>query len=355
MSGNGSTAPALIGRVDAAVAGLPPSAFAFVMASAITALGFDLLDQAAISLTLLVFAVTGGVVLVIATVWRLASHRSNVMSDAGNPAKTFGFFTTVAAANVIGAYLSMSGRFTGFAVLALFSAVLWLLLTYALPSAVVLGHGDKSVMADVSGSWFLWVVGTQSVATSAAIAAGRWHPEIMGSIAIGLWGVGIALYLLVATLVTLRMLVRENVPTGLSPTYWIYMGATAISVLAGSRILLLPADLPIMQATRHFVAGMSYVLWSLGLWWIPLLLIFGLWRHMVRRVPLKYEAALWSIVFPLGMYSVASMLYGATQDIAFMIRIGQTGIWIAGVIWMVSTVVMVRSGLRWFAGGQAGG
>ncbi|HET8795485.1 MAG TPA: hypothetical protein VFM62_03825, partial [Arthrobacter sp.] len=126
MSGSGSTAPALMRRVDGAVAVLPPSGFAFVMASAITALGFDLLDQAVISLTLLVFAVTGGVVLAVATVWRLAAHRSKVMSDAGNPAKTFGFFTTVAAANVIGAYLSMSGRFTGFAALAVFSAVLWL-------------------------------------------------------------------------------------------------------------------------------------------------------------------------------------------------------------------------------------
>lgn len=336
-------------RLDGAVAELPPSAFAFVMASAITALGFDLLDRVAISVTLLVFAVIGAATLVVATIWRLASHRSKVMLDAGNPAKTFGFFTIVAAANVIGAYLSMSGLFTGFAALAVFSAVLWLLLTYALPSAVVLGHGDKSVMADVNGSWFLWVVGTQSVATSAAIAGGRWHPEIMGSIAIGLWGVGIALYQLVATLVTLRMLIRENVPTGLSPTYWIYMGATAISVLAGSRILLLPSDLPIMQATRHFVAGLSYVLWALGLWWIPLLIIFGLWRHLARKVPLKYEAALWSIVFPLGMYSVASMLYGATQDIAFMIRLGQAGIWVAGAIWVVSTIAMVRSGLKWMS------
>ncbi len=155
-------------RLDGAVAELPPSAFAFVMASAITALGFDLLDRAVISVTLLVFAVIGAVTLAGATVWRLAGHRSKVMLDAGNPAKTFGFFTIVAAANVIGAYLSMSGLFTGFAVLAVFSALVWLLLTYALPSAVVLGHGDKSVMTDVNGSWFLWVVGTQSVATSGA-------------------------------------------------------------------------------------------------------------------------------------------------------------------------------------------
>ncbi|HET7414807.1 MAG TPA: tellurite resistance/C4-dicarboxylate transporter family protein [Arthrobacter sp.] len=340
--------PPLVQRTDAAVRNLPPASFAFVMATAITALGFDVLDQRIISLTLISIAVAGGVVLMIATVWRLVRHTDQVLADIRNAAKTFGFFTIVAACNVVGAYASMSENVVVFTWLAVFSAVVWIFLTYALPANVLLTHGDRSVLTDVNGSWFLWVVGTQSVATSSAIAARHFHPEIMSAVAIGLWGVGIALYMIVATLVTLRMLVRENVPTGLSPTYWIYMGATAISVLAGSRILLLPLDLPVMEAAALFVSGMSFLLWSLGLWWIPLLIIFGIWRHFIRKVPVTYEAALWSIVFPMGMYSVASILYGATRDLEFMIRVGQTGIWLAALVWLLATVAMLRAGMRWY-------
>lgn len=343
-----STSTRLFQRTDAAVGNLPPSSFAFVMATAITALGFDLLDRRAISLTLISIAVAGGIVLMAATVWRLVRHGRRVMDDARNAATTFGFFTIVAACNVVGAYASMSGNVTAFTWLAIFSAAVWLLLTYILPANVLLTHGDRSVLSDVNGTWFLWVVGTQSVATSSAIAARHFHPEVMSAVSIGLWGVGIALYMIVATLVTLRMLVQENLPTRLSPAYWIFMGATAISVLAGSRILLLPMDLAVMRVAGQFVSGMSFLLWSLGLWWIPLLIVFGIWRHFFRRVPVTYEAALWSIVFPLGMYSVASILYGLTGELEFMIRVGQTGIWVAGVVWVLSMIAMARAGMRWY-------
>ncbi|WP_162144865.1 tellurite resistance/C4-dicarboxylate transporter family protein [Arthrobacter castelli] len=338
----------LVQRTDTVVRNLPPAAFAFVMATAITALGFSVLDKRAISLALISVAAAGGVVLMIATIWRLVRHADSVMDDVGNASTTFGFFTIVAACDVLGAYASMSGHVVAFTVLAVFGAAVWLLLTYALPARVLLVHGDRSVLNDVNGSWFLWVVGTQSVATSAAIGARHFHPEVMSAVAVGLWGVGIALYMIIATLVTLRMLVRENPPSGLSPVYWIYMGATAISVLAGSRILLLPEDLSVMRATEHFVSGMSFLLWSLGMWWIPLLIVFGIWRHGIRRVPVTYEAALWSIVFPMGMYSVASILYGATRSMEFMVRVGQTGIWVAALVWALATVAMIRAGMRWF-------
>ncbi len=332
-----------------AVRTLPPASFAFVMASAITALGFRIIERDVVSLILFYCSMGGAFLLTVATIWRLVRYRANVISDGKNPTKTFGFFTIVAAANVLGAYLS-STEFAAFAsALFVFAALVWLIFTYLLPALVLFGHGERSVMEDVNGSWFLWVVGTQSVATAAAISALSFHPELLGSVAVALWGVGIALYLLVATLVTLRMLVSENSPTNLSPTYWIYMGATAISVLAGSRILLLPDDLPIMVTSGAFVSGMSFLLWALGLWWIPLLVIFGIWRHGVRRAPLKYETGLWSIVFPLGMYSVASMFYGVEKDLEFMIGIGHVGIWVAGLVWLLSTIAMLRAGSRWWA------
>ena len=60
-------------------------------------------------------------------------------------------------------------------------------------------------------------------------------------------------------------------------------------MLAGSQLLTLPAEFPSVVSTRSFVAGASFVLWAVGMWWIPLLVVFGIWRHLVRRYPLRYE------------------------------------------------------------------
>ena len=32
----------------------------------------------------------------------------------------------------------------------------------------------------------------------------------------------------------------------------------------------------------------------------------GVWRHIISRVPLRYHPSYWALVFPLGMYGVAS-------------------------------------------------
>lgn len=73
----------------------------------------------------------------------------------------------------------------------------------------------------------------------------------------------------------------------------------AITVVAGARIVQM-ADAPMVQATRGLIAGTCVVFSAFGSWLIPLLLAVGLWRHVVRRVPMRYESTLWSIVFPPG-------------------------------------------------------
>jgi hypothetical protein len=64
----------------------------------------------------------------------------------------------------------------------------------------------------------------------------------------------------------------------------ILMGATAISVLAGAGEVALPKTIPVIAATAGFTEGFSFGLWAFGTWWIPLLLILGLWRHVHRHV-----------------------------------------------------------------------
>ena len=89
--------------------------------------------------------------------------------------------------------------------------------------------------------------------------------------------------------------------------------------------------------------GQFHMLWAFGVWWIPILVIFGLWRHAVKRYPVRYESELWSMVFPLGMFSVASIHLGKLLGLPVVHDMGVICTWIAGAAWLAVTVMMVRS------------
>ena len=55
-----------------------------------------------------------------------------------------------------------------------------------------------------------------------------------------------------------------------------------------------------------FVKGFTLMFWATATWWIPMLVILGVWRHVYRRFPLRYDPLYWGAVFPLGMYTVCT-------------------------------------------------
>jgi tellurite resistance protein TehA-like permease len=332
-------------RVARAVRDLHPGYFAFVMATGIISEGTFLLGPSWLSRALLAAASAGLVVLGAALAARLAFFRSNVAADIKAPDRVFGFFTITAGLNVLGARLALTGHPLVTAMLAGVAAAVWLLLTYGVPASMLLNRTRDSVLGGVNGSWLLWIVATQSLSVSAAVLVPAWPSQaaLLAPVAAGLWCVGLLLYLLVVTLILLRWLTVPMTPATLGPPYWILMGATAISVLAGAKDLGLPADLPVVRATAGFVEGFTFALWAFGTWWIPLLVILGLWRHVRRHWPLTYEPTLWSVVFPLGMYSVATLTFGKVAHLAFMEPLARFTIWVAVAAWaLVAAAFLAR-------------
>lgn len=330
-------------RLVTAVKKLPPGAFAFVMATGIVAAAFSLLGQSTITLILFAIAVFGLLVLMVSLIWRIIRHWDLVHADARNPAIAFGYATIVAALNVVGA-LFFSFAPTVTIVLLCVSVPFWIVLTYGIAAAMMLGpqhHGPPAAKAN--GSWFIWVVATQSVSVVTGIIDQGLGANILGVIAVGMWSVGVVLYILLTVIITLRLLTTTQDAFGVRPTYWVYMGATAITVYAGWSILSLLGELPIMMATHDFISGFTFMLWAFGVWWIPVLVIFGLWRHVVKRYPIRYESELWSMVFPLGMFSVASIHLGELLGLPVVHDMGVICTWIAGAAWLVVTALMLWS------------
>lgn len=325
----------------------PPAAFSFVMATgivsaALTDAGWQLASQ-----ILLWIAAGGLVVLTIGLVGRILSRPREVVANFRNPHLGFGYLTMVAALNVVGAGFHETAPAVTWWLAAL-SVPLWLFLGYGVPLSMMLrtevGDSPLPRLLAVDGTWFLWVVSTQSLAVAAATLAGDGgNVRILSDAAVAFWGIGIMLYLTLTTLVILRLLTGGENAGGIVPANWIFMGATAITVLAGSMILHLPRGVPVLDLAGPTVGGISYLLWAFGLWWVPLLVAFGIWRHMVRKEPLRYSTALWSIVFPLGMFSVATFRFGDVNDMPLVAVIGSWANWVAVAIWALVAAGMIRT------------
>lgn len=334
-------------RLRAEVANLDPACFNFVMATGIVSTAAGALHLAWISVPLLPVAAVGYLILCVITAWRLIRYPGRVLADASQETRAFGFFTFVAGGNVLAIRLANAGLEVPALALMVLSAAAWVLLTYGLLARLAVVTGKPGLRA-ASGGWLLWVVGTQSVGAAAAAIASE-HASVASDftfVAAGMWAVGVILYLVLIAIIMARLLLVDLPPEQLSHPYWIAMGATAITVLTAARILgLHHVQFPIPTPVE---SGVTFMLWAFGSWWIPLLLSLGLWRYLLRRVPLTYQVALWSIIFPLGMYATASYAFGVVAGIGALVVIARIEIWFAVAAWLLTFAGMLFAARRLF-------
>lgn len=330
-----------------AIEHLSPGYFALVMGTGIVSIGLHLTGFVLLSVILLWIAAVSYVALWVLYIWRAISHRSAMLHDLRGPEMAFAYFTVVAGTNVLAVRLTQEGL-VGIALpLFLFAAVLWFVFGYVLPWQVFMTRDGKPILARTNGTWFIWAVASQSLAIGMSqvqpyFAEGaKW----VGLLAVLSWSVGVALYAGVAMLVLLRIIHYGITPKEFEPPYWVAMGAMAIAVVAGTNIIDMQST-PMVDATRALIAGTVVVFWSFCVWLIPMLIGAGVWRHVIHRVPLTYVPTMWSIVFPVGMFAVASINLGRVDALPLVEVIGDGALVIAVLVWALVFFVMTRSVLR---------
>jgi tellurite resistance protein TehA-like permease len=92
--------------------------------------------------------------------------------------------------------------------------------------------------------------------------------------------------------------------------------------------------------------GVTLALWAWSSWWIPTLVVFGIWRHAICRVPITYHPGYWSLVFPLGMYTVATYRVALVMHLSFLDGIPAVMVWVALAAWTATMAGLVRSSGR---------
>jgi tellurite resistance protein TehA-like permease len=331
---------------------LHPGNFAMVMASGIVSVGLANLGFEVLAELLYYFAVFIWLSLLVLSTARAVVHFSAVRVDLLNPRMVFSYFTLVAATAIVGLLWHAHGH-VQLAILCWWIAFLsWSALLYLSFSVLTFLTHEHNVNI-VHGGWLISIVGTQSLVLLGARIApelGPYSSFMMIEIHM-LWGLGLAFYGIFVTLFCYRIFFLTLKPDQVSPLLWVVMGAAAICANAGTSLLTGNPGLPFLVAQRPFIEGISMMIWAWATWWIPMLVLFFVWKHLIHKLPLRYEPILWSFVFPLGMYAVASGRLGLAAEFSPLEWISKVMVWIAFAAWCFTLIgflhQMVRTLRRW--------
>ena len=346
MTAPPSASPSLSSPIE----GLFPGYFALVMATGIVAVGAEQQNFNWLARGLYVIAAASFAILVVLSLIRLVAFPARLLADLTSHAKGFTFLSLVAATNVLGSASAVIHGWWDLAeVLWWCSLPLWALLVYTSLIADVLRHDKPGLGAGINGSWFLLTVATESIAVLGALILGRHPDDLLAFACIAAFSLGLVLYLIVMTMVFLRWTFQPLEPAEADPPAWIAAGAVAITVLAGSNLLAARTVSARVDRLAPFVEGLVVLAWATATFWFPVMVAIGVWRHIARRLPLRYHPSYWALVFPLGMYGVATFRMRAVLELRQLSWAPRAGFAVAVTAWTITFLGMAAVGWKAFA------
>jgi tellurite resistance protein TehA-like permease len=321
---------------------LPPSIFAVVMATGIVALAVNAAGWPAGGHALFWVGLAAYGVLWALTAARCVRHWPAVRTDLTAHAKAPGFFTVVAATGVLGNGCVLLHDAPGPGLALWVAAIaLWAVLSYTILPGLMEVEDKPDLGKGLSGVWLLVVVATQSVCVLGCLVAphlpgGAAEPGLFAALCF--WLAGGMLYLWLIALIFYRVMFRPLAPADLTPPYWINMGAMAISTLGGVSLAAAARGSGWLADLLPFLKGLTLMFWATATWWLPLLLMLGAWRHVVKKYPLGYDHGYWGAVFPLGMYAVSTLRLAREFGLPFLDPLGEVFAWISLSAWVATAV-----------------
>jgi tellurite resistance protein TehA-like permease len=337
------------GKSGSLIAGLPPAYFALAMSTGIVSLACHLLGFRSLALLLFWLNVGFYFILWLLFIMRLIFYHQEMLADFQSHARGVGFFTMVAGTCILGSQFVILVDAPGIAVGLLgLGAGLWLLFIYGIFTAFTI-KADKPALAEgINGNWLVTTVSTQSVSVLICLVSLHFPStrELLLFISFCLFLVGGLIYFLIIALIFYRFMFLPLEPRDLTPSYWINMGAAAISTLAGATLAASSQNSLFLPQVLQFLVGATVFFWSVATWWIPLLLILGVWRHFVGKVDFCYSHQYWGLVFPLGMYTACTVHLAGITGLPWVTEIPRYFIFVALTAWFLTFMGLVRSLLR---------
>jgi tellurite resistance protein TehA-like permease len=326
---------------------LSPAYFAMVMATGIVSIAAFMLGMASTSMLLFAANIAFYGALVLLSILRFIWFPKVLVADFVDHQRGPGFFTFVAGSCVLGSqFVLIAGNYGVGFVLWGIATGFWIIVIYGIFAALSVKDDKPSLANGINGGWLLAVVATQSIAVLGALIAAHWpQPDRLelNFLALSMWLWGGMLYIWMIALIFYRYTFFDFSPDDLSPAYWINMGAMAISALAGSLLITNAPSAPYLRSLLPFLKGFTVFYWATGTWWIPMLVILSVWRHVFKRFPFHYDPLYWGAVFPLGMYAVATLQMSRAMDLGFLGWVPRYFAYLAILGWVATFIGFVAS------------
>lgn len=316
-----------------------PAYFAMVMTTGALSIGFHFQGFTIAAKVLLGMNIIIYVWLWVMTFVRLFKFYSRLTSDVKSHDKGPGFFTLVAGTCVFGSQVyTITNNVVISSILWGIGIFLWVLVMYTFFTSITIRKNKPSLGKGINGAWLIAAVGTQSVSILGTLISpaitNTDMKEMVLFFTLCMYFLGCMLYLNIITLIFYRFTFLKLDFESLTPPYWINMGAVAITTLAGATLILHQNEFGLILEITPFLKGFTTFFWITGTWWIPLLFILMIWRHVVHRFPLTYDPQYWGMAFPLAMYTTSTWQLAQALELPFLRIIPQIMAVIAAVVYI---------------------
>jgi tellurite resistance protein TehA-like permease len=196
--------------------------------------------------------------------------------------------------------------------------------------------------------WLLPVVAAEVAAVSGALLVPHLSPSeafIVLILCYALWAYSLPLAMSILVILLLRLVLHKLPNRDMAASGWLALGPIGTGALG---LLLLGGDAPTVFA----LAGLSGIgevafglgiiggttLWGYGCWWL-LLAILKTARYFREGMP--FNLGWWGFIFPLGVYSLATLGLAHATHLAFFSVVGGILVACLAALWLMVATLTV--------------
>jgi tellurite resistance protein TehA-like permease len=323
---------------------LPAVYFALVMATGIVSIACHLLALSSLSNLFFYLNQFQYALLVVLLLTRIVINAKGVSREFTESNTGLSFLTFVAGSCVLGIqFCLLKQSYEPAIILWAIAVLVWFFLVFAFLVVTITKPPKPNLENGLNGGWLLLVVSTQSVAILGTQLATHLStpPAITLFFTLAAFLLGVFFYLLLIPLIFFRLTFDPMEAKEFTPSYWVLMGAAAITTLSAAMLIQTIDKNLVFADLVPFLKALCLLFWIIASWWIPLLIILELWRHLFKKVPVKYGATYWDTVFTLGMYTVCSLKLCQVFQLSWLQALPQGFIYPALLAWLITFVAMI--------------